>query len=210
MRRLIFVTGALILAGLTLYGCGGGTTNVSINTSRLTNSAANAMNTAVNTMSSAANTVANTVSSATTSSPESFLEDAAQGGMAEVELGKLASTKAQNPELKKFGQMMVADHGKANTELKALAAKKNITLPKDMGSHQSTLDKLKGMSGADFDRTYVDQMVEDHEADVAAFEKQAANSTDPDVKAFAAKTLPVLKKHLEAIRAIQSKMEERH
>ena len=88
-----------------------------------------------------------------------------------------------------------------------LAATKKITLPADIGSsNKSTLDKLKGLSGADFDKEYVKDMVSDHETDVKAFEKQADNSTDPEVKAFAAKTLPVLKKHLDAIKAIQSKM----
>ena len=102
---------------------------------------------------------------------------------------------------------MVDDHTKANTELKALAAKKNKTLPAELdSSHKSTMDDLKGKSGADFDQDYVEAMVDDHEEDVAAFEKQSQNSSDPDVKAFAAKTLPTLKKHLDAIKAIQAKM----
>jgi len=68
------------------------------------------------------------------------------------------------------------------------------------------MDELRAKTGADFDREYVEEMVDDHEEDVAAFEKQAQSATDPDVKAFAAKTLPVLKKHLDAIKAIQAKM----
>ena len=102
--------------------------------------------------------------------------------------------------------MMVDDHSKANDELKALAAKKNVTLPANIGSHKSTLDELTGLSGAEFDKEYVEEMVDDHETDVAAFQRQADNGTDPEVKAFAAKTLPVLKKHLDAIKAIQAKM----
>ena len=168
------------------------------------------MSSATNTVGNAANTVANTVSNAvakvTTDSPETFMKNAAQGGQAEVDLGKLASTKAKDPEVKKFGQMMVTDHTAAGTELKALAGKKNITLPADIGSHKSTVDKLSGLSGGDFDKAYVDDMLDDHEADVAEFEKQANNSADADVKAFAAKTLPTLKKHLDAIRAIKAKM----
>jgi putative membrane protein len=143
-----------------------------------------------------------------TASPSDFMEDAAQGGMAEVELGKLASQKGADAEVKKFGQMMVTDHTKANNELKTLAASKKMELPKDMGSHKSEHDKLNGLSGADFDKEYVDGMVSDHETDVAMFEKQANNGTDPEVKAFAAKTLPTLKKHLEAIKAIQAKMKK--
>ncbi len=90
--------------------------------------------------------------------------------------------------------MMVTDHGKANDELKALA------------KHLSTVQRFQGLSGAEFDRAYVDDMVEDHEADVQEFEKQSTGNPDADAKAFAAKTLPTLKKHLEAIKAIRSKM----
>jgi len=134
------------------------------------------------------------------------MKEAAEGGMAEVEMGKLASQKAQNPDVKKFGQMMVTDHTAANTELKALAAKKNIALPADAGSHKSNMDALAKESGAGFDKAYVNDMVSDHEKDVSDFQKQADSSSDPDVKAFAAKTLPVLRKHLDAIKAIEAKM----
>jgi putative membrane protein len=135
-----------------------------------------------------------------------FMAEAAGGGMAEVEMGKLAGTKARNPEVRKFGAMMVTDHGKAGDELKTLAAKKGVTLPPDIGSHKSTFDKLNGLSGADFDKEYVDEMVNDHETDVKAFKDAAENAQDPDVKAFAAKVLPVIQKHLDAIKAIQTKM----
>jgi len=127
--------------------------------------------------------------------------------MAEVELGRMASTKAQNAEVKKFAQMMVTDHSKANDELKSLASKKNITLPTSpTGEHQSVVQELQGKSGAEFDKAYIDDMLEDHEKDVAEFEKQSQSNPDADVKAFAAKTLPTLRKHLEAVRAIQGKM----
>ena len=118
----------------------------------------------------------------------------------------VTAQKAANPEVKKFGQTMVTDHSKANAELKALAAKKNISIPTEMGSHKSDIEKMSKLSGADFDRQYVDDMVADHETDVAEFEKQAMSAKDPDVKAFAAKTLPTLKRHLEMIKAIQAKM----
>jgi len=136
-----------------------------------------------------------------------FLTEAAVGGMAEVELGRLASTKAQNAQVKSFAQMMITDHSKANDELKSLATKKNISLPTTLDAkHQSTVQRMQGLSGAEFDRAYVDDMVDDHEADVQEFEKQSSDNPDPDVKAFAAKTLPTLRKHLDAIKALQSKM----
>lgn len=167
-----------------------------------TNSTGSVMNSAGNAM----NSVSNAVSGMTTTSAENFMKDAAQGGMAEVEMGKMAAQKSQNPEIKKFGQMMAADHAAAGKELEALAAKKNITLPKDVGSHKSAMDSLAKESAADFDKAYVNAMVSDHEADVSAFQKQADNAADSDVKAFAAKTLPTLKKHLETIKAIEAKM----
>lgn len=204
MRKLFLLMTISAVGCLVLAACGGTDTN--INTSRIANTASNAVNTVANTTAAAANSVANAVSGAMTSSPESFMKEAAQGGMAEVEMGKLASTKASDPEIKKFGQMMVTEHTAAGNDLKAVAAKKNFKLPTDLGPHQATLDKLKGLSGADFDKAYVNVMVNDHESDLSAFQKQADNSSDPDVKAFAAKVVPVVKKHLDAIKAIQAKM----
>ncbi len=136
-----------------------------------------------------------------------FMNDAAPGGMAEVELGKMASTKAQNAEVKAFGQKMVEDHSKANDELKQLAAQKKVVLPPDvMPKHKETMDKLSKLGGADFDKAYVAAMVEAHEKDVAAFENVSKTAADADVKAFATKTLPTLKMHLEMIKAMADKM----
>jgi len=154
-----------------------------------------------------AGTNAVNASNANTSQEESFWATAADGGMAEVEMAKLAIQKSQNAEVKKFAQMMVADHTKANNELKALAAKLKVTLPTEIGSrNRSTIDELNRLNGADFDREYVQAMLDDHEADVQLFEDTAEDESDPQAKAFAAKTLPVLRKHLEAIKAIDAKM----
>jgi putative membrane protein len=136
-----------------------------------------------------------------------FLTEAAQGGIAEVELGKMAVTKAASPDVKKFAQMMIDDHTKANAELKELAQKKSIQVPAETdSSHKSTMEDLRNLVGADFDKEYVEDMYDDHKHDVAEFEEQSESAADPDVKAFAAKTLPVLRKHLEAIETIRSKM----
>ena len=137
----------------------------------------------------------------------SFWTEAAIGGMAEVELGKLAQSKATNNSVKEFGQMMVVDHSRANDELKEVAARKNVALPTSIDSkHQSEIERLKGLSGAEFDRAYVELMVDDHEEDVQKFEEQADKSTDADAKAFAEKTLPTLRRHLEAIKNVQAKL----
>jgi putative membrane protein len=133
-----------------------------------------------------------------------FLEEAAEGGMAEVELGKLAGQRASSDQVKQFGSKMVADHGKANDELKSLASGKGVQWPTSMGrSHQKDLDRLGKLSGADFDRQYMKHMVADHKKDVSAFQKQARSAHDADVKAFAAKTLPTLQDHLRSAQTVE-------
>jgi putative membrane protein len=94
---------------------------------------------------------------------------------------------------------MVSDHSKANDELKQLASKKGIELPAQppMDAH---MQKLQGLSGAEFDREYMSHMLNDHQKDVAAFKKEASGGRDPDVKAFAAKTLPTLESHLQMVK----------
>ncbi len=136
-----------------------------------------------------------------------FMNDAAPGGMAEVELGKMAAGKSQNAEIKAFGQKMVEDHSKASEELKQLAAQKKVMLPTDvLPAHKQLMEKLSKLSGADFEKEYVKAMVAAHEKDVAAFENVSKTAADADVKAYAAKTLPTLKMHLEMIKAMADKM----
>jgi len=134
---------------------------------------------------------------------EHFVMEAATGGMAEVALGKLAGEKASSAKVKEFGQRMVTDHSKANDELKALAAKKNIVLPSSIDAkHQATMDRLSKLSGTAFDRAYVADMLRDHQMDVASFRKEAQSGQDSDVKAWAASTLPTLESHLSAVQAL--------
>ncbi|MFN2452621.1 MAG: DUF4142 domain-containing protein [Pyrinomonadaceae bacterium] len=136
-----------------------------------------------------------------------FMNDAAPGSMAEVELGKLAAKQGASKDVKQFGQHMVEDHTKAGKELMSLAEQKKVMLPPDvLPKHKEAMEKLSKLSGADFDREYVKEMVAAHEKDVAAFEGVAMNGTDKDVQGFAAKTLPTLKEHLRMIREINEKM----
>ena len=130
---------------------------------------------------------------------KAFIQDAAKDGMMEVEMGKMGQKQAKNVEVKKFATRMVTDHSKANTQLKALAKKKGVTL--DAEEH-----KMDKMDDATFDKDYMDQMVKDHEKDVKAFEEIAKDGSDADVKAWANKTLPTLKKHLELAKQIQGKL----
>jgi putative membrane protein len=208
-----------------------------------------------------------------------FIMEAAHGGMMEVQLGRMAADKATNADVKQFGQRMVDDHSRANSELMTLASQKGITLPAsgdtgmmnqtdqssstttttaqttdqqtsagsstsgqqgstsgqqgsttsgqqsstDMSAtgqrharvnensgatldDQKSMNKLSGLSGDAFDREYVNMMVKDHEKDVKEFERASTKAKDPDVRAFAAKTLPTLREHLQQVRDIQSRM----
>ena len=135
-----------------------------------------------------------------------FIEKAAAGGMLEVEAGKMAESKAQNADVKAFGSMLATDHAAANEELKALAQKKGVTLPTALPKkEQKKVDKMA--KAKDFDKTFIhEQGVEDHKHDVKDFEKASKDAKDPDVKAFAAKTLPTLKKHLEKAEELEKAM----
>ncbi len=133
--------------------------------------------------------------------------EAGPGGLTEVELGRLAAQKGQSADVKKFGQRMVTDHSKANAELKKLAASKGITLPTEMNAEQMAEHaKLAKLSGAEFDREYMTLMVEDHDKDVAAFLDEAKDGSDPDIKSFAAKTLPTLQEHQRMAKEIKAKL----
>ena len=142
-------------------------------------------------------------SDARADSPDkAFIEKAAQGGMAEVEMGTVAQDKAANAKVKAFGTRMATDHSKANEELKAIAGKKGVALPPGPDADQKKMgDKLKSLSGAAFDREYMTHMLADHKMDIAEFEKEASSGKDADVKAFAAKTLPTLRDHLKQAQA---------
>lgn len=136
-----------------------------------------------------------------------FATEAAQDGLAEVALGKLATQKASDPAVKAFGQHMVEDHGKANEELKSLAKQKGWTLPDEPAAkHKATQARLEKLEGAAFDSAYAQDMVKDHEHAVAAFERQAKGGGDPDLKAWASKTLPTLKSHLQDSRDLAGKV----
>ncbi|OCX50787.1 hypothetical protein BEL04_18815 [Mucilaginibacter sp. PPCGB 2223] len=138
-----------------------------------------------------------------------FAVEAANGGMAEVMLGKLAQEKSDNAKIKEFGGMMVTDHSKANDELRALAKGKNIALPLVVGAdEQKHYDDLNKKTGADFDKAYVSMMVDDHKTDIKHFEDAEKNLKDPDLKAFVIKTLPTLKMHLSSIESIEKGMKK--
>jgi putative membrane protein len=127
-----------------------------------------------------------------------FVIDASRGGMEEVQLGELARQKGVNQSVRNFGERMVADHSKANDELKEVATRKGATLPAQLSySERSTVEDLQKAIGIDFDRTYAKAMVKDHKTDVKEFQKAANDLNDPDLKAFAQKTVGKLEEHLQ-------------
>jgi putative membrane protein len=129
-----------------------------------------------------------------------FVNAAAVGGLTEVKLGQLAATNGDSAAVKSFGQHMVDDHTKANDELGAIAKGKGATPPSAPDkSHQAIVDKFSSLKGAAFDKAFWKQMHDDHVKTIALFEKESSSGKDADIKAFATKTLPTLKMHLQMV-----------
>jgi putative membrane protein len=138
---------------------------------------------------------------------EAFVLKASEGGLAEVNMGKLAAKSGSDQAVKEFARMMVKDHTKANKELASLADKKGFKVAKAMDDdHKKDFDKLSKLSGADFDGKYMEGQVKGHELMVAIFEKQSKGGKDEDVKAWAEKTLPTVKMHLKMAKEAHKKV----
>ena len=128
---------------------------------------------------------------------EDFARKAAVGGKTEIEASKLALQKSSDERVRKFAEQMVRDHTRAGEDLKAAASQEGISLPAELDSaHKQAVDKLKALSGAQFDAAYKAQMLQDHKDTVAMFEKEAKAGGTP-IETFASKTLPTLKNHLK-------------
>jgi putative membrane protein len=146
-------------------------------------------------------------SSAMSAEDKEFVSKAGMGGLFEVQAGNLALQKTQNAEVKSFAQRMVTDHSNANAELAQLATTKGVALPTELGGpHKGAFDHLNMLSGAEFDKAYMQHMVEDHDKDVAEFEKASTTAMDGDVKTWAGKTLPTLQQHQQLSKEVSSKL----
>jgi len=153
-------------------------------------------------------------SGAMSSVDRNFVISASEAGAAEVAQGQLAISRASNPDVKSFAQRMVDDHTRGNQALMQLATIKGLTPRSGMtsdaaqGAQQKgkSRDKWLKLSGASFDREYIRAQVRDHEMAVSLFEKEATSGSDPDLKAFAEKTLPTLKEHLRMARDVASRV----
>jgi len=134
-----------------------------------------------------------------------FAADAAIVGMVEVELANLARQKAKSPEIRQYAEHLLAEHQQTNEKLKALAAQKNIALPKDLDAkHKAERDKLAALDGPEFEKAYIEAMVKDHRKAVNDFATEAKRTEDKDLKDFASETEPKLREHLEQAQKLLS------
>ncbi|MDN3588841.1 DUF4142 domain-containing protein [Pedobacter aquatilis] len=196
MRKLLSIS-CLAASLILIQACGNGSKTES---TKIADSANNAK---IDTTKNNPDTIAIDVDK----SDAEFVVKAANGGIAEVDLAIIAQQKTKNSEVNEFAAMMIADHTMANEELKALAAKKNITLPSSVGKDELKIkDELTRKEAKDFDRAYVDAMVKDHKNDIKLFEDGSKKLKDNELKAFVDRTLPTLKKHLADIQELQKKV----
>jgi len=153
-----------------------------------------------------ASTGYNSKAGSLTTSDRQFVKAAAEGGMAEVELGKLAEENGGTSEVKDFGKRMVTDHTKINDQLKELAGKEDVTLPQQLNAKDKrTKESLSKLSGTAFDKAYMKDMVKDHTADVSEFRKESTAAHSTAVKDFASDALPTLESHLKEAKSIAPK-----
>jgi len=134
-----------------------------------------------------------------------FLKEAARANQTEIQLGELARQKGNSQSVRNFGEKMVTDHSKALDELKRIASQKGATPPATLShGERSSLEHLTKATGKDFDKAYASDMVKDHKKDVKEFEDASKDLKDPDLKAFADKTLPTLQEHLRMAQDMES------
>lgn len=143
------------------------------------------------------------------SAPEkAFVEKAAKGNLAEVELGKLALQKSNDAQVKAFAQQMITDHSKANGSLKPIADSARIPWPAQLtGESKTVYARLAKLSGSQFDKLYVQTMAQDHQKDAAEYRTESTKAKDPQLKAYIIQTLPVVEQHLNHIKQIQRSVE---
>jgi len=129
---------------------------------------------------------------------QQFVNEAAIGGMAEVRLGQLAMDRGATDAVKSLGQRLMRDHQQANEQLKQIAARQGLQLPRQLDEkHQKMVQEFAQLSGAQFDQAFLKDQVKDHEKDIAQFEAEAKNGKDPAVRQFAERSLPTLREHLK-------------
>ena len=217
MKRLSFLC---LVVLLTVFGCKkndettdtSGTettssTSATTDTSMTTATTDTSATTATGTTGTSGTATTTASSTPLSDDDKKFAMKAAEGGVGEVTLGGIAASKATNADVKSFGQQMQTDHGKAGDELKQLASAKGLDLPSTPNAEtQKTSDELSKKSGAAFDKAYMDDMVKDHDKDVAEFKKAESSVKDADLKAWITKTLPVIEGHQKMAHDLSKKL----
>nr|WP_314569689.1 DUF4142 domain-containing protein [uncultured Pseudomonas sp.] len=149
--------------------------------------------------------IAGSVSTAMAATSNSFVDNAAEGGITEIEAGKLALQKSSSADVKTFAQHMVTEHTKANQELATLAKKLDIEVPDDAALTDKAKKAILEMRDESFDQAYANNQVAAHEKTIELFKKESTSSDNAELKAFATKTLPTLEAHLKAAKELQAK-----
>ena len=138
---------------------------------------------------------------------DAFLKQAAEINLGEVQLGKLAEQKGNNPAIRDFGKRMVEDHTKAEDNLRQIAQQQGVTLPSNPGQHVTSLQQqLSGATGAQFDQIYIEHMLSGHKGAIDAFENEIEHGSNPAIKGYAESTLPVIQDHIRIAEDVAGKM----
>lgn len=196
------LTSLLLIGCLFVWSCNN--TGENGNSSDTTSTANNA-GTGDTSMNNSNNTTTN-ASAPLNEADQQFVKKAASSGMMEVEAGNLAQQNASSQRVKDFAAMMVRDHSTANQELMSFASGRGLAMSDSlMPEHRKHVDAMRNMKGKSFDQHYMSMMVTAHQKDVAEFEKSSQNVADQDLKAWATKTLPTLKMHLDSAKALAGK-----
>ena len=139
-----------------------------------------------------------------------FLVDATEINLEEIEIGKLAQTKSTNPEVKKFGKMLVDEHTKSAADVKAIADSRNFSLPTSITEEgKDQYDKLNEKTGVDFDKKFADMMVDGHEKAIDKFKKASENATDQEIKTWASNNVSTLTAHLQHAKQLKESLDKK-
>jgi putative membrane protein len=141
------------------------------------------------------------------SSDSTFIQEAAQGGLGEVQMAQLALNKTSNQAVKNLANKILTDHTEANSNLKQIASKENVTVPTTLSANdQAEYNKLQALTGTEFDKEYVGYEIQDHKKDIRAFQHEEMHGMNPEVKQWTTKNLPTLKTHLSMAESAQSSL----
>lgn len=213
MNRALLLCAAAA-AALSLAACNknqatGNQQPASADTGNATNTSTPGQSTPVNQAQDTTGAAVGSMSAATMGSHDTgaFVSNLVQGNMYEIQAAKIAEQKSKNADVKAFAKMMVADHTKLGNEAKPVIAKSGQTAPSDLDQRRKGfLDNLKAASAADFDKTYMDQQVSAHDETLTLLQGYAKDGSDAGLKQVAQKAIPIVQKHDDQAKKLQSKL----